>query len=52
MTYDPQMKAYRGWWFNSEGHTSKWTGEWDDKTETISFSDSDNGCLATTTSPV
>jgi hypothetical protein len=37
LTYDPQMKAYRSWWFSSEGHTSKSTGAWDASSETISF---------------
>ncbi len=36
-TYDPQMKAYQSWWFSSEGHTSKSTGQWDAASETISF---------------
>ena len=37
MTFDPVMKKYRGWWFNSEGHRNKSIGNWDAKTETISF---------------
>ena len=37
LTYDPQQKAYRSWWFSSEGHTSKSTGAWDSVSETISF---------------
>jgi hypothetical protein len=36
-TYDPQRKAYRSWWFNSEGHTSQSTGEWDAASKTLSF---------------
>lgn len=36
-TYDPQMKAFRSWWFNSLGHTSKSNGQWDEKTTTLSF---------------
>lgn len=35
--YDPQMKAYRSWWFSSEGWTNKGTGKWDDATQTLSF---------------
>lgn len=26
-TYDPKRSQYRSWWFNSEGHTSKSTGQ-------------------------
>jgi hypothetical protein len=37
VTYDPQMKAYRSWWFNSEGRTSKSGGKWDAAAETLSF---------------
>jgi hypothetical protein len=37
LTYDPQMKAYRSWWFSSEGHTSKSGGKWDAASETLSF---------------
>jgi hypothetical protein len=37
VTYDPQQKAYRSWWFNSEGHTSKSTGQWDAASQTILF---------------
>lgn len=44
LTYDTQMKAYRSWWFNSEGHTTKSTGQWDAASETMSFkSDLGNG---------
>lgn len=44
LTYDPQMKAYRGWWFNSEGHRNKSTGQWDADTQTFSFkADLDDG---------
>jgi Protein of unknown function (DUF1579) len=46
-TFDPQMKKYRGWWFNSEGHRNKSFGEWDGATETLSFkADLDDGLVA------
>jgi hypothetical protein len=46
-TYDPQQKAFRSWWFGSEGHTSKSTGQWDDVSETISMrSDLGNGMIS------
>lgn len=35
--YDPQMKAYRSWWFSADGHTSKSTGQWDAASETLSL---------------
>jgi hypothetical protein len=37
LTYDPARKAYRSWWFNSEGHTSKSTAQWDAASKTLSF---------------
>ena len=44
LTYDPQMEAYRSWWFSSEGHTSKSGGKWDAASQTIEFrSDLGNG---------
>jgi hypothetical protein len=43
-SYDPQMNAYRAWWFNSEGNKSKSTGQWDSGSKTISYtSDLGNG---------
>jgi hypothetical protein len=42
-TYDPKQKAYRHWWFGSEGHTTKSTCQWDDVSETLSFRSEDNG---------
>ena len=43
-SYDPQMKAYRAWWFNSEGNKSKSTGQWNSDSKTISYqSDLGNG---------
>jgi len=41
-TYDPKQKAYRHWWFGSEGHSTS-TCQWDDVSETLSFLSEDNG---------
>lgn len=35
--FDPQSKAYRSWWFNSEGQRNTATGSWNEKSETISW---------------
>ena len=35
--FDPQRKAYRSWWFNSEGHRSLSQGEWNEKTQTFTL---------------
>ena len=44
MTHDPQMKAYRSWWFSSDGYTQKSGGKWDAAAQTIEFrSDLGNG---------
>jgi hypothetical protein len=37
LTYDPQKKAYRSWWFSSQGNSSKSTGQWGAAAETMSF---------------
>jgi hypothetical protein len=36
-TFDPEIKKYRSWWFSSEGHHNKATGDWDEATATMSF---------------
>jgi hypothetical protein len=47
LTFDPQMKKYRSWWFYSEGNFSKSVGEWDAVAETMSFSsDLDDGLVS------
>lgn len=47
MTFDPQMKKYRSWWFNSEGNVSKTAGDSDAIAETMSFSsDLDDGLVS------
>jgi hypothetical protein len=35
--FDPRSKAYRSWWFNSEGHRNTATGTWNEKSQTISW---------------
>ncbi len=35
--FDPQRKAYRTWWFNSEGHRGLNQGEWNEKTQTLTL---------------
>jgi hypothetical protein len=36
-TYDPERKAYRGWWFSSAGHAEESVGTWDEKTGTFTW---------------
>lgn len=48
--YDPNASAYRNWWFDSEGHRTQASGQWDDATATFSYkSDLDGGLTARTT---
>jgi hypothetical protein len=35
--YDPQRKAYRDWFFNSQGDTIEGEGTWDAKTSTMTW---------------
>ena len=37
LTFDPQRKAYRSWWFHSDGGKSKSAGAWDDVAHTMTF---------------
>lgn len=37
ITFDPQMKAYRSWWFNSLGHRNTGSGSWDEAAQTLSL---------------
>lgn len=47
MTFDPAVNKYRSWWFSSEGHSNKTAGEWNERTETMSFkADLDDGLVA------
>ena len=38
-TYDENQKAYRFWFFNSFGAATQSAGQWDEKTKTITWSD-------------
>lgn len=47
MTFDPQMKKYRSWWFNSEGNRNKAVGERNEETESMAFrAELDDGLVA------
>lgn len=35
--FDPQRKAYRSWWFNSEGHRGPSQGTWNETTQTLTY---------------
>lgn len=44
LSFDARRKAYRSWWFNSEGHRSQNHGEWHEKTQTLTLvSDTEDG---------
>lgn len=50
VTYDPQRKAYRGWWADDQGNTSEMTGQWDETAQTLSLtSDAKDGFRAAST---
>ena len=40
-TYDVNKKAFRSWFFNSFGNSGESTGQWDEKTKTITWTDTD-----------
>ncbi len=37
LTYDPEQKRYRGWWFSSTGPTGEYAGEWDEASQTMTM---------------
>jgi hypothetical protein len=37
LTYDPDQKRYRGWWFSSNGQPGEYTGEWDEASQTMTM---------------
>ena len=42
--FDPGSKAYRSWWFNSEGNRNESEGSWNEKSQTLSYlSELDDG---------
>ncbi|HJZ57153.1 MAG TPA: redoxin family protein [Gemmataceae bacterium] len=42
-TFDPAKKAYRMWTYNSQGGVIEWTGTWDEKDTTMSWTASIQG---------
>lgn len=49
MTYDTEQKAYRMWSFLSNGTTIEASGNWDEKTRTMTSTSKQNGTTTTTT---
>lgn len=37
LSFDSQRKAYRTWWFNSEGHRGPSQGQWNENTQTLTY---------------
>jgi hypothetical protein len=37
MTFDAKKKAFRRWYFDSDGSSREWTGQWDDKNSTLTW---------------
>lgn len=49
-TYDSAKRAYRSWLFNTQGHNIEVSGQYDEKSQTLTCtSDVGNGLLNTTT---
>ncbi len=47
LTYDPQLKAYRGWHADDQGNVSEMTGQWDEAAQTLNLtSEGKNGFRA------
>jgi uncharacterized protein (TIGR03067 family) len=47
-TYDPQVKAFRSWYFDDQGGTIEMTGQWDEAAQTLNWtSEAKNGFRAT-----
>jgi hypothetical protein len=40
MTFDPKKKAFRRWYFDSDGNIRESTGKWDDKSSTLTWTGS------------
>ena len=36
-SYDPGLRKYRGWWFDSKGNRNKSFGEWNETSQTLSY---------------
>ena len=37
LTYEPEQKRYRGWWFSSTSQPGEYTGEWDEASQTMTM---------------
>lgn len=37
LAYDPGLKAFRGWWFDGEGHSNKSKGSWNEAAATLTL---------------
>jgi hypothetical protein len=49
-TYDTAKRAYRWWMFNTQGHNIEMSGQWDEKTQTLTCtSELGNGLTNTST---
>lgn len=48
LTYDGQKKCYRAWWFSSAGHTNESTGEWNQRTKTMTWTSKQEEGIVTT----
>ena len=43
LTFDPDQKRHRGWWFNSQGNTSESSGRWEDASQTFFWTGVESG---------
>ena len=51
VTYDPQLKAFRGWHADDQGFVNDMTGQWDEAAQTLNWtSEGKNGFRATASS--
>jgi hypothetical protein len=48
LTYDPQRKCYRGWYFSSAGQTAETTGKWDGDSKTMTWTSVGEAAFTTT----
>ena len=48
-SFDVEKKAYRSWLFHSDGNTTETQGQWDESTQTFTFTSDLNGLKNTST---
>jgi hypothetical protein len=48
-SFDVEKKAYRSWFFHSDGNTTETQGQWDESTQTFTFTSDLNGLKNTST---